>query len=153
MTKPAIEQRVYPKNELIFGNLAILLWITLGALCCALYYPLPAVLFFAATAFLIFFEIGKHGCVSCFMCKTCTIGMGKLPELFFSPKTVTNVNRRALRLFPLAYLLLSILPLILVAVSLLQGSTIFKIALLVCILAFSVYTGVIRRKTLLHQTI
>jgi hypothetical protein len=152
MTKLAIEQKVYPKTELIFGNLTIIIWITLGALCCALYHPLAAVLFFAATAFLIFYEIGKHGCVSCFMCKTCTIGMGKLPELFFSPKTVTNVNRRALRLFPLAYLLLSVLPLILAVVSLLQETTIFKVALFGSVLAFSIYTGIIRRKTLLHQT-
>ncbi len=148
---PKIQQKTYSMRALVFGNLAIVLWIVLGAFCCALFIPLVAVLYFAATAFLIFYEIGKHGCVSCFLCKTCTIGMGKLPELFFSKQVVVNVNRRALKLFPLAYLLLSVLPLILVVVSLFQEATVYKVALLVSVLAFSVYTGIVRRKTLVSQ--
>ncbi|XHH09102.1 MAG: hypothetical protein ACFCUE_00335 [Candidatus Bathyarchaeia archaeon] len=148
---PNIQQKTYSKSSLILGNLTIVLWIALGALCCALFIPLTAILFFAATAFLIFFEIGKHGCVSCFLCKTCTIGMGKLPELFFSKKPVVNVNRRALQLFPLAYLLLSVLPLVLVTVSLLEVVTVYRVVLLVGVLAFSVYTGVVKRKTLIHR--
>ena len=99
----------YSKTELIFGNLAIILWIGLGALSCALFYPLTTVLFFGLAAFLVFYELGKHGCVTCYYCKTCTIGIGKLPELFFRETGTANVNRRALRLFPFAYLLLSAL--------------------------------------------
>ena len=50
----------YSKTELFFGNLVIILWIGLGALSCALFYPLTAVLFFALAAFLIFYELGKQ---------------------------------------------------------------------------------------------
>ncbi len=57
----------YSKTELVFGNLAIILWIGLGALSCALFYPLAAVLFFGLAAFLVFYELGKHGCVTCYL--------------------------------------------------------------------------------------
>jgi len=145
----ARHRKGYSKSELFFGNLAIILWICLGALSCAFFYPLAGVVFFGLAAFLIFYELGKHGCVTCYYCKTCTIGMGKLPELFFRRAGTANVNQRALRLFPFVYLLLSALPLTLVAISFFQEIAAYKVALLVAVLVFSVYTGIIRRQTLL----
>ena len=142
-------RKEYSKSELIFGNLAIILWIGLGALSCALFYPLSAILFFGVAAFLIFYELGKHGCVTCYYCKTCTIGIGKLPELFFKKAGTANVNRRALKLFPFTYLLLSALPITLIVISLFQETAVYKVMLLVSVLAFSVYTGTIRRRVLL----
>ena len=139
----------YSKSELIFGNLAIILWIGLGALSCALFFPLTAFVFFGLAAFLIFYELGKHGCVTCYYCKTCTIGIGKLPELFFRQAGTANVNRRALKLFPFVYLLLSALPITLIVISFFQVTAGFNVVLLNAVLAFSVYTGVIRRQTLL----
>ena len=142
-------RKEYSKSELIFGNLAIILWIGLGALSCALFYPLSAILFFGVAAFLIFYELGKHGCVTCYYCKTCTIGIGKLPELFFKKAGTANVNRRALKLFPFTYLLLSALPVALIVISLFQETAVYKVVLLASVLAFSVYTGIIRRRGLL----
>jgi hypothetical protein len=141
----------YSKTELFFGNLIIILWIGLGALSCALFYPLTAVLFFALAAFLVFYELGKHGCVTCYYCKTCTIGIGKLPELFFREAGTANVNRKALRLFPFTYLLLSALPLTLIVISSFKETTVYKVVLLASVLAFSVYTGIIRRQTLVSR--
>ena len=153
MVEPSDRYRKeYSKGVLVFGNLAIVLWIGLGALSCALFYPLAAVLFFGLVAFLIFYELGKHGCVTCYYCKTCTIGMGKLPELFFKQSGTANVNRRALKLFPFVYLLLSALPITLIAVSFFQEITVYKVALLAADLAFSAYTGIIRRQTLLSPS-
>ena len=142
-------RKEYSKSELIFGNLAIILWIGLGALSCALFYPLSAILFFGVAAFLIFYELGKHGCVTCYYCKTCTIGIGKLPELFFKKAGTANVNRRALKLFPFTYLLLSALPIALIVISIFQETAVYKVVLLASVLAFSVYTGIIRRRVLL----
>jgi hypothetical protein len=74
--------------------------------------------------------------------------MGKLPDLFFRQIGTANVNQRALKLFPLVYLLLSVLPRGLIIISLFQAITFYKLALLGAVLAFSVYAGIIRRKTL-----
>jgi hypothetical protein len=154
MTAETTDQhrKEYSKSELIFGNLAIILWIGLGALSCALFYPLTAVVFFGLAAFLIFYELGKHGCATCYYCKTCTIGIGKLPELFFRQAGTANVNRRALKLFPLVYLLLSALPITLIVISFFQEITVYRLALLAEVLAFSVYTGIVRQQTLLSTS-
>jgi hypothetical protein len=138
----------YSKTELIFGNLVIILWIGLGALSWTLFYPLASILSFGLTAFLVFYELGKHGCVTCYYCKTCTIGMGKLPELFFRKAGTENVNRRALKLFPLVYLLLSVLPITIISISFFQEMAIYKAVLLASVVNFSIYSGVIRRQTL-----
>jgi hypothetical protein len=145
----ADHRKYYPLSGLLLGNLLIAIWIGLGALVCALFYPLAALLFFGVAAFLVFYEVGKRGCVTCYYCKNCTIGMGKLPDLFFRRGGTANVNRRALRFFSVTYLLLSVLPAALMVVSLIQEVAIYKVALLAAILVFSVYTGVVRHQTLL----
>ncbi len=139
----------YSNFELVFGNLAIILWITLGAISCGIFYPLAGLGYFSLLAFLIFYEIGKHGCVTCYYCKTCTIGMGKLPEFFFKMEGIENVNRRAQRIFSLVFVMLSVVPIVLVVFSVAQEISVYKIVLVSAITAFSLYNGIIRRKTLL----
>jgi hypothetical protein len=138
----------YSKAELIFGNLAIIFWIGLGAFSFAFFSPFAAVLFFGLVAFLVFYELGKHGCVTCYYCKTCTIGMGKLPELFFVKAGTANVNKKAMRLFPFVYLLLSLVPLVLYVISIIQTVTVFKIVTLALLLSISIYSGFIRIKNI-----
>ena len=138
----------YSKSELIFGNMAIVLWILLGSFSCWLFYPLSALGFFALASFLIFYELGKQGCITCYYCKTCTIGMGKLPELFFAKAGTANVNKKAMNLFPFVYLLLSLVPLVFYVIFVIQAITALKILALALLLSISLYSGVIRKKTI-----
>ena len=138
----------YSKFELVFGTLAIILWIMLGAVSFAIVYPLAGLAYASLLAFLIFYEMGKHGCVTCYLCRTCTIGMGKLPGVFFKKEGKTNVNRKAQRIFPFVLVLLSVVPAVLVVLSIIQELAVYKIALLAAILAFSLCSGIVRRKTL-----
>jgi hypothetical protein len=149
MESPNRKTKEYSKFELIFGNLAIILWIVSGAMSFWFFYPLVAIVFFISAAFLVFYELGKHGCSTCYYCKTCTIGMGKLPELFFAKGGTANVNKRAMKQFPFIYLLLSLVPLVFLVISILETFTIFKIAVLILLLIFSIYSGVVRRKNIL----
>jgi hypothetical protein len=149
MEAPQRKTKDYSKSELIFGNLAIVLWILLGAYSCYLLYPLSAIGFVALASFLVFFELGKHGCQTCYLCKTCTIGIGKLPELFFRKAGTANVKKKAMKLFPFVYLLLSLVPIVLYVVSITQTITILKILTLAPLLSFSIYSGVIRKKAIL----
>ncbi len=148
MEAPQRKTKDYSKSELIFGNLAIVLWILLGSYSCWLLYPLSAIVFFALASFLVFFELGKHGCQTCYLCKTCTIGIGKLPELFFIKAGTTNVNKKAMKLFPFVYLLLSLVPILLYVFSIMQTITVLKILTFAILLLISIYSGVIRRKNL-----
>lgn len=149
------QKREYTKTELVFGNWAILVWILLGTAACWLYFSFGAIIFLALAAFLVFYELGKKGCVSCFYCQTCTIGMGKLPELFFTKTTIENlnINRKALKLFPYVYLLLSAVPIAIAAVSIVQHLALYNLLLMVVLVLFSALTGVIRRKVLINRQI
>ena len=77
--------------------------------------------------------------------------MGKLPEFFFKKEGTANVNRKAQRLFPLVFVLLSLVPLVLVAFSAIQELVFYKTVLFAAILVFSLWNGIVRRKTLLNS--
>ncbi len=141
-------KREYSKTEIVLGNITIIIWMLVGTAACWLFSPLAAVGFFGLAAFLVYYELGKKGCLNCYYCKICTIGMGKLPEFFFAKTGTANVNGKALKLFALVYVLLSVVPAALLFVSIAQEIATYKIALLILLLTFSVYTGIIRRKTL-----
>jgi hypothetical protein len=145
-------RKYYSTSGLLLGNLIVIVWVGLATLSCALFNLWVAFLYLVAVAFLIFYVMGKKGCVTCYYCKNCTIGMGKLPYLFFRRGGTANVNKRALRVFAINYWLLSALPILLIAYSLYQEFTVLKVALLVGILVFSVYTGVLRWRTLAGKT-
>ena len=147
------EKREYSKAELVFGNGAIFVWILLGTAACWLFISFGAIGFLALASFLVFYELGKKGCLSCFLCKTCTIGMGKLPDLFFTKTAIENlnINRKALRLFLFVYLLLSVVPLVLVGVSIVLHLAVFNILLFAALAGFSSLTGIIRRKILINR--
>jgi hypothetical protein len=147
------EKRQYSKTELIFGNFAIAIWILLGTAAFWPFISYGALIYLALAGFLVFYELGKKGCVNCFWCKTCTIGMGKLPRLFFTqtPMETLNINRKALKLFPYVYLLLSVVPIVITAVSVIQGYTVYNAALLVALAVLSILTGTLRRKLLINH--
>jgi hypothetical protein len=102
------EKRDYTVSELILGNAAVITWIVLGSVACSLFNVFVGLGFFALTAFLVYYRIGKKGCLSCFYCKTCTIGFGKLFDVFFTKRGTENLNRKAMKLFPFVYLLLAL---------------------------------------------
>jgi len=146
-----VEKREYSISQLLFGNLAVLVWILLGAASCWLFSPFAAIGFLALASFLVFYKLGKKGCVNCFWCKTCTIGMGKLPYLFYTKTSIEdlNINRKALKLFPYVYLLLSVVPIAITAVFTVQSFSVYSAVLLAVLVAFSILTGSLRLKLLI----
>jgi hypothetical protein len=146
------ERRVYSKFELLGGNLAVAAWILLGTASFWLFSAVTAIGFLALAAFLVFYELGKKGCLTCYYCETCSIGMGKLPDLFFTKRGTENMNGKALRLFPYVYILLSVVPIVVTAVSLVQQVAVFAVGLLLGLVSFSVLTGIARRKILFHRS-
>jgi hypothetical protein len=79
--------------------------------------------------------------------------MGKLPELFFTKNAIENlnINRKALKLFPFVYLLLSGVPLALAAYSTSRHFAISNLLLFAALVAFSALTGAVRIKVLIHN--
>jgi len=77
---------------LILGNLGIALWIVLSAIACWLFNPLLGWFFLVSAFVLVFAILRRLGCISCYYCKSCTMGFGKLADLFFGSGYMAGVN-------------------------------------------------------------
>jgi hypothetical protein len=78
--------------------------------------------------------------------------MGKLPEFFFKIDGTANVNQKAKKIFRIVFVLLSFVPMALIVFSIIEDLLLYKTILLAATLVFSLYNGIVRRKTLLAST-
>lgn len=140
-------KKEYSKSLLIFGNVAIALWIVLGAISCWFFNPLVGWLFLVLALVLVFAILRRLGCNSCYYCKTCTMGFGKLSDLFFGSGTMAGVNSSVRLKLVFVYGLLSLFPLAFLAVSIMREFAASKIVVLLFLLFLLLYSGT-RRK---HQ--
>ena len=138
----------YPKAVIIFGNFMMMLWIGLGTIACWFLYPLVAWIYLAFAIIMVFVVLRKLVCPDCYYYdKWCPLGWGKLSALFFKKGDVEKfATGIGLKLAPLTYGLLSLIPLILVVISLFLGFSLFKIIIFVLLLLISLYSGTISRK-------
>jgi hypothetical protein len=131
---------------MLVGNLALAGWILLGTADCAQFNVIPAVAFFVVSAFLVFYELGKKGCLSCYYCKACTIGMGKLPDLFFSNEGIKNLNRKGRQLLPYVYGLVGVVPVVVAAVAVVLEWSVLRAVLFAVLMVFLVFSAVAMKK-------
>jgi len=140
------EAKAYSKGLLTVGNLAIVLWIMLGAVACGFFNSILGWLFLVAAFAMIFVILRRLGCSSCYYCKSCTMGFGKLADLFFGEGYMAGVNSSLTLKIIFVYILLGIIPIAFVAVSILQEFAVTKIAVLALLLVLLFYSGS-RRKS------
>jgi len=126
---------------LVFGNLAIFLWIALGAISCWFFNPLIGWFYFVFAFVLVFAILRKLGCNSCYYCKSCTMGFGKLSDLFLGSGYMAGVNSSVRLKVVFGYGLLGLVPIIFLAVSIIQEFAVSKIAVLVFLLLILLYSG------------
>jgi hypothetical protein len=131
----------YSKSLLIFGNFAIVLWIVLGAVSCWFFNPLVGWLFLVLTLVVVFAVLRRLGCNSCYYCKSCTMGFGKLSDLFFGSGYMAGVNSSVKLKLIFVYGLLSLVPIAFLAVSIIREFAACKIVVLVLLLLLLFYSG------------
>jgi len=135
------EANLYSKNLLTFGSFNIALWIVLSAVACWFFNQFLGFLFHISALILIFAILRRHGCSSCYYCKTCTMGFGKLADLFFGSNSMAGVNSsRSLKII-FVYGLLGAVPIGFLVVSFMQEFAVTKIAVLAFLLFFLLYSG------------
>jgi hypothetical protein len=135
------EAKEYSKSLLILGNLAIALWIVLSAIACWFFNPFLGWLFLVSAFILVFAILRRLGCSSCYYCKSCTMGFGKLADLFFGSGYMAGVNSSVGLKMVFVYGLLGIVPLAFLAVSIIQEFAVTKIAVLALLLLLLFYSG------------
>jgi hypothetical protein len=143
------EKLQFSRNLLVLGNLGLLAWVFLAFFGVFFYSQLWSWVYLAAVAFLIWGILRRLGCSSCYMCKTCTSGFGRLAGAFFGRGLVkkASVGNR-LGLVAFIYALLLPVPIAFLALSLSDPSLLFfKVFVVVCLLAVSIYSFLSWRKT------
>ncbi len=135
------EAKAYSKGLLTAGNLGIALWVMLGAVACGFFNSILGWLFLVSAFALIFVILRRLGCSSCYYCKSCTMGFGKLADLFFGQGYMAGVNSSLTLKIIFVYILLGIIPIAFLTVSILQEFAVTKIAVLALLLVLLFYSG------------
>lgn len=138
----------YPKAQVFLGNLLMIIWIALGTIACWLLSPIAGWIYLAFALLMVAVVLRKLLCTNCYYYnKWCCMGWGKLVALFFKQGDVEKFNTSSgQKLAPLTYGLLSLIPLILIVISVIQQFTIAKIVVLILLFSISFYSGAVSRK-------
>ncbi len=138
----------YSKFLLVFGNLALVLWLVLATLAFWLSYGDLAWVFLLAASFVIYALLRRLGCSTCAYCKSCTTGFGRLSGWFFGKRQTKDfMNKTALAFVVFLYCFLGLFPAVILIISIFQTLEVASVIVLVCLLAVSLYSATTWFKT------
>jgi hypothetical protein len=139
----------YPMSRIIIGNILIALWLIVGCVAVWFYSPILATIYLIVAVLTVYIILRKLVCTNCYYYdKWCSMGWGKIASALFKRGNIEQFNESiGLRLAPIVYGLLTIFPLIVVLLVLIFEFDYYKLAVLVILLFFSVYSGSISRKS------
>ena len=135
------EKLDFTRRLLVLGNLGLLAWVFLASFSVLFYNFIYGWLYLVFLAFMVYAILRRLGCSSCYKCKACTSGFGRLAGAFFGRGFVKkeSVGNR-LGLVAFIYLLLLPIPAALLSVSLFGSFSYLKVLVLVCLLAVAIYS-------------
>ncbi len=135
------EKLDFTRRLLVWGNLGLLAWIFLAFFSVLFYNFLYGWLYLVLLAFIVYAVLRRLGCSSCYKCKACTSGFGRLSGAFFGKGFVKkeSVGNR-IGLVAFVYLLLLPIPVALLSISIAGMFSLVKVLVLVCLLAVAIYS-------------
>jgi CDP-diglyceride synthetase len=132
----------FKRPLLVVGNLVVLAWVLLASLSIIISNQLYGWLYLLFTAAIVWLILRRAGCSSCYYCKSCTSGFGRLSGYFFGDRSTKDFgNKTALGFVAVVYFLLIPVPLLYLAGSLVQGFQPVTVALFVCLLLLTAYSA------------
>jgi hypothetical protein len=132
----------FPENLVIFGNLALFVWIILDTVAFLLFDITAGIAFLVVTLIAIYGVLHFIGCLRpCYNCIKCTHGMGRLAALYFG-KRIFKDYKYSYKLPTAIFFTLYIgaFPAAFALYSAIIDFTAFKAAVFVALLAFSIYS-------------
>jgi hypothetical protein len=135
------EKLEFTRQFVLWGNLALLAWVLLAFVGVYFYTPLYSLLYLIVDAIVIYAILRRLGCRSCYKCKACTSGFGRLAGAFFGRGFIKkeSVGNRIV-LIGFIYFLLLPIPVAVLVLSMLQSFSFLKVLVLVCVLAVAAYS-------------
>jgi len=126
----------------------LILWIILGAYSLFFIHTILFWVYLISVSFGVYIILRKKCCKTCFYCKGCTIGFGKLPELFFRKDGTDNVTKNGIKMFFFLFPLMSLVPAVLVSLSIIDQFSYEKVVVLILIIMFSSWSIIVRKNIL-----
>ena len=137
------------KSSLFFGSLMIAVWIAVGTAAFWVINPLFGWVFLGFSLFSILIVMRRQMCGSCYYCVSCTKGFAKLSRLFLGGSSIPGISKGStVGMTVFIYLLLSIIPGMILVLSIFQEFSLLKLSLLICLLLISTYNAASRGKKL-----
>jgi hypothetical protein len=133
----------FPKNLVIFGNLALFVWIILDTAAFLLFSITDGIVFLVVTLVLVYGLLHILGCLRpCYNCIKCTHGMGRLAALYFG-KRIFKDYKYSYKLPTAIFFTLYIgaFPAAFAFYSSVVDFTVIKAAVFVVLLALTIYSG------------
>ncbi len=139
----------FPENLVIFGNLALFVWIVLDAVAFLLFDLTVGIVFFVLTLILIYGVLHLLGCLRpCYNCIKCTHGMGRLAALYFGRRIFKDYKYSyKLPTAILFTLYIGAFPAAFALYSAVIDFTVIKVAVFVILLAFTIFSALTWRTT------
>ncbi|MCW4004496.1 MAG: hypothetical protein NWE95_11360 [Candidatus Bathyarchaeota archaeon] len=131
----------FTRPLLILGNLTLLGWLFLAFLSVYIFNEIYGYLYLLLLTITIYGILRRLGCNSCYMCKTCTSGFGRLAGVFFGKgfvKKESAGNRRGMIAF--VYFLLFPLPTTVLALTIWNAFSFTVLAVFACLLTVAFYS-------------
>jgi hypothetical protein len=135
------EKLVFTKCIMTLGNLGLLLWVFLASASVFFYNQVYGWLYLFFLFVTVYAILRKLGCSSCYLCKDCTSGFGRLAGVFFGSGFVKkqSVGNR-LGWVVLVYVLLLPVPVVFLVVGGLSVASLFVLGCLIALSAISLST-------------
>ena len=133
----------FPENLVIFGNLALFLWIMLDTVAFLLFNITYGIVFFVTALIAIYGVLNILGCLRpCYNCIKCTHGMGRLAALYFGKRIFKDYKYNYKLPIAIFYsLFIGAFPAAFALYSTIQNFTVIKAAVFVVLLVFTIYSG------------
>ena len=133
----------FPKKLVLYGNLALFVWIVLDTVAFLLFDLTIGIIFFIVTLILIYGVLHIIGCLRpCYNCIKCTHGMGRMAALYFG-KRILKDYKYSYKLPTAIFFTLFIgaFPAAFALYSTVTDFTVLKAAVFVVLLALTIYSG------------
>lgn len=139
----------YPKSTIIFGNIIMLLIMTVGTIAVWFLIGIWAWLYLAISFIMVYIVMRKLVCKNCYYYgKWCALGWGKLSSSLFKKGKIEDFpDNPSLKFAPAVYGLMMFVPVIAIIISLIYVFDYTKIGILILLILFSMYSGGIGRKS------
>ena len=144
MTEPKNGRPIFfPENLVLYGNLALFVWIVLDAAAFLLFDVTVGIVFFVVTLILIYGLLHLLGCLRpCYNCIKCTHGMGRLAALYFGRRIFKDYKYNyKLPTAILFTLYIGAFPAAFALYSAINDFSVVKAAVFVVLLVFTGYSG------------